>query len=147
MTPAGTFVQVLSFGRRFTRMGSHCVLVAGNCHQKYKLTPAENGWAADVCKGLLGGSANEGDAQHANNCVIVEMPVGVNSAVAQGATFIVTVEEVPAGAEYLVHYGNDTTWSFRSHGQSALSPAPRGAGALSPAPRDADHAGQNPNVV
>ena len=144
---AGTFVQVLSFGRRFTRMGSHCVLVAGNCHQKYKQTPAENGWAADVCKGLLGGSANEGDAKHANNCVIVEMPIGVSSAVAQGATFIVTVQDVPAGAEYLVHYGNDTTWSFRSHGQSALSPAPRDTSALSPAPRDADHAGQNPNVV
>ena len=114
-------------------MGSNCVVVTGNCHQKYKTTPAENGWAADVCKGLLGGSANKGDAKHANNCVIVQMPVGVNSAVAQGATFIVTVTEVPAGAEYLVYYGNDTTWAFRSH-----------TNGLSQAPGDE---GQNPSAV
>jgi hypothetical protein len=40
--PAGSFIAVLSFGKRYVQMGSECVVVAGNSHQKYycdKKTP------------------------------------------------------------------------------------------------------------
>ena len=119
---AGTIIAVLSSGKRYPCMGSHGVVVAGNCHQKYKITPDGDQWAADSYKGLLGGAANEGDAVHANNCVIVEMPIGVNHSVAYGATFIVAVSEVPAGAEYFVYYGDDTKWAFRIDANAESAP-------------------------
>ena len=122
----GTFIQILSKGVRFRQRGADMVEVSGHVFQKYLPVPFGNSWAEPACAGILGGAANEGDVDHANNCVIVEMQAGRNKLLAAGVTFIVAVAPVPPDAEFFVCYGDDK-WAFRDQ-SVALHPTTTSSG-------------------
>ena len=102
------------------------VEVSGHVFQKYLPVPFGDSWAEPAYAGILGGAANEGDVDHANNCVIVEMQAGRNKLLAAGVTFIVAVAPVPPDAEFFVCYGDDK-WAFRDQ-SVALHPTTTSSG-------------------